>query len=452
MPLKEKERLEKVALLSAERLGFSSRTSKLTDNQCCNDLNNSNSAKTLPISENIPTFDFMARTFTNPEIKRGTDVLDVPKGSTKKAEQAKKTWHIEFYCFDPQSNKMKRSRFTDNLNRLKDPKEKELEAQRLCKMYNDLLEGGWSPFDEFNNEKLRKDAISIGVDEATEAFLQHHRDKGSRKKTIQSYDSKLKLIAGYFGNQKVNDIQDNDVLKFLSRIEKDYKWSPKTYNNAKGIYYGLFQFLILEKYIKENPFLYTPSRTVPKTEKHQVFKDDHFKTIMDSLKSDPYTDFFCKAIYYTCIRPKELRELQLKHIDLEKGTIFVPSHISKNKKDAYVNIDPNFRKELDKLDIDNYDKEFYLTGSLVSIIGKTKVGDGTPYRRFIAHLEKLKLLNNNYTLYSFKHTSNVKRFMAGWTLAEIMIANRHASLEQTENYLKDLTKFVDISKKEVPAI
>lgn len=413
---------------------------------------NSYLAKTLPTSENIPTFDFMARSFTNPEIKRGNEVLDIPKGSTKKAEQAKRPWYIEFYCFDPQSNKMKRSRFRDNLNRIKDPKEKELEAQRLCKMYNDLLEGGWSPFDEINNEKLRKDAISVGVDEATEAFLQHHRDKGSRKKTIQSYDSKLKLIASYFGNQKVNDIQDNDVLKFLSKIEKDNKWSPKTYNNAKGIYYGLFQFLILEKYIKENPFLHLPSRTVPKTEKHQVFKDDHFITIMDSLKSDPYTDFFCKAIYYTCIRPKELRELQLKHIDLEKGTIFVPSHISKNKKDAYVNIDPNFRKELDKLDIANYDKDFYLTGSLVSIIGETKVGDGTPYRRFIAHLEKLKLLNNNYTLYSFKHTSNVKRFMAGWTLAEIMIANRHASLEQTENYLKDLTKFVDISKKEVPAI
>src|SRR5690606_11799254 len=297
----------------------------------------------------------------------------------------------------------------------KDPKEKELEAQRLCKMYNDLLEGGWSPFDEINNEKLRKDSISIGVDEATQAFLQHHRDKGRRKKTIQSYDSKLKLIAGYFGNQKVNDIQDNDVLKFLSRIEKDNKWSPKTYNNAKGIYYGLFQFLILEKYIKENPFLHLPSRTVPKTEKHQVFKDDHFITIMDSRKSDPYTDFFCKAIYYTCIRPKELRELQLKHIDLEKGTIFVPSHISKNKKDAYVDIDPNFRKELNKLNIIGQDETLSLTASVVTVIGKSIVSVGVRYRRFIRYLKVLNLLENNYTLYSFKYTSNVRKFIAGWS-------------------------------------
>lgn len=135
---------------------------------------------------------------------------------------------------------MKRCRFTDNLNRIKNPKEKELEAQRLWKVYNNLLEGGWSPYDEISNEKLRKDTISIGVDEATEAFLQHHIDKGSRTKTIQSYASKLKLISDYFSNRKVNEIQDNDVLKFLLTVEKKNAWSPKTYNNAKR---NLFRFV-----------------------------------------------------------------------------------------------------------------------------------------------------------------------------------------------------------------
>src|SRR5690606_36930491 len=137
----------------------------------------------------------------------------------------------------------------------------------------------------------------------------------------------------------------NDVLKFSSKIDKDSKWSPKTYNNAKAIYYGLFQYLIFEKFIKENSFLLIPTRTVPKTAMHQVFSDDHFKMIMDSLRSDPDTDFFCKAIYYTCIRPKELRELQLKHVDLDNGTVYIPFHISKNKKDGHVSITPNFRRE-----------------------------------------------------------------------------------------------------------
>lgn len=70
----------------------------------------------------------MARAFTNPEIKRGKKILEVPKGSTKKAEEAKNVWYIEFNCFGSRSGKMKRTRVTDNLNRIKNPKEKELEA------------------------------------------------------------------------------------------------------------------------------------------------------------------------------------------------------------------------------------------------------------------------------------------------------------------------------------
>lgn len=38
----------------------------------------------------------------------------------------------------------------------------------------------------------------------------------------------------------------------------------------------------------------------------------------------------------------------------------------------------------------------------------------------------------------FKHLSNVRKFRAGWTLAEICSANRHGSLSETETYLKEL--------------
>ena len=59
-------------------------------------------------------------------------------------------------------------------------------------------------------------------------------------------------------------------------------------------------------------------------------------------------------------------------------------------------------------------------------------------------------MDNNYTLYSFKHLSNVRKFRAGWTLAEICSANRHGSLSETETYLKELLKFVR-SDKAIPS-
>ena len=67
-------------------------------------------------------------------------------------------------------------------------------------------------------------------------------------------------------------------------------------------------------------------------------------------------------------------------------------------------------------------------------------------------LKILNLDNKGYTLYSFKHFSNLQRFHAGWTIAEIMKANRHSSITMTETYLKNINKVTDISKKDVPKI
>lgn len=57
-----------------------------------------------------------------------------------------------------------------------------------------------------------------------------------------------------------------------------------------------------------------------------------------------------------------------------------------------------------------------------------------------------------YTLYSFKHYSNIQRLGNGWNIAEIMKANRHGSVSMTDNYLKEITRDTEISKKAVPAI
>lgn len=435
-----------------ENVGLDTKESNITDNKSIVDSKIHLSAKSLPNPKELTIFDSMATKHTIPEIKRGKEITDVPKGSTKRIEQAKQTWFIEFHHFHTPTGKMKRYRRTDDLNRIKDPKEKELHAQNICQMYKDLLEGDWSPYDEEHNDKLRRNSISLTIEEASTKFIQYNKDKGNRSKTIQSYESKLYFISNYFGERKVNEIQDNDAFNFLIAIEKANKWSPSTFNNARIVYYGLFEYLILEKYINENPFKNIKSKPVSKSDKHQVFSDKHLKLIMNSLAKDSYTDFFCKSIYYTCIRPKELRALQLKHIDLKAGIITVPHYISKNKKDGFVNIDPNYLKELKRLNLSDYPQDYYLTGCTKNIVGIKAVGENTPYNRFVAHLKKLELDKKNYTLYSFKHTSNVKKYIGGWTLAEIMKANRHASIEQTENYLKDLTKFVDISKKKVPTI
>jgi integrase len=156
-------------------------------------------------------------------------------------------------------------------------------------------------------------------------------------------------------------------------------------------------------------------------------------------------------IYYTCIRPKELRLTQLKYIDFDNERIIIPASVSKNKKALPVKIDKALLEELTKLGISNYPSDYFLFGDTKNIIAMRQIGENTPYKRFNKCLTALGLLNKNYTLYSFKHLSNVRKYIAGWSIAEICLANRHSSLVETETYLKDLIKFIP-NERSIPVI
>lgn len=434
----------------AESEGFKTSVNYLSKYQLDIEKYLINSAKTLPQLKNDVIFDNMEPKYTNPEIKRGNVVKEIPKGSTRKKEQAKQTWYISFQAYDPVSNSMKRKRITGYINRIKDPDEKEETAQLLCETYRELLEGGWNPFDENSNEKLRKTTINITMKEGADLFIESHKMKGSRLKTIQSYESKLKYISYYFGEKKVIDIQDNEIIKFMHETASKNEWSPKTFNNAKAIYFGMYEYFKLEKYITINHFSAISTKPVPKTKKHKVFTDEDFKIIMEAINKDKLLALFTRSIYYTCIRPGELMQLKRKHFDFERNQIFVPAYISKNKKDGYVHITEEYKQLL--MPFENIDENYHLFCNDDCLYGTVPFHPNRPYKRFISILKKLDLDNKGYTLYSFKHFSNVKKFLACWSVAEIMKANRHASIEETENYLKDLMDFVDITKKSIPTI
>ncbi|RZL44103.1 MAG: site-specific integrase [Pedobacter sp.] len=316
-----------------------------------------------------------------------------------------------------------------------------------------MLENGYNPFEKQSSIEVQKKLIPITIIDAREKFVVYHKAKKTRDKSIKSYLSKINQFISFVGEYKrVIDVTELDVINYLHAFEHSEKWTGVTYNMAKVCLNNLFKFLLTNKYINVNPVSSVERRKQVKTELHQVFTDDDFKLIMDWLKhNDNYCLLFVKMIYYTCIRPKELRLTQLKYIDLNNERIIIPASVSKNKKALPVKIDPSLMTEFNKLNLSSYSSESYLFGDTKTIIGSKKIGENTPYKRFHKCLEELRLLNKNYTLYSFKHLSNVRKYLAGWSIAEICSANRHSSLVETETYLKDLIKFIPATKS-IPQI
>ena len=363
----------------------------------------------------------MFQNFTPPKLNKGTTVTSVPKGSTKAKEQAKENWYIDFSFLNTSTGKMQRFRPTKDGNRIKDSVEKLRFFNALVNTYRDLLEGGWNPVDEESNAKLRRSTISLSLKDGRELFKAYHKSKGTRPKSIATYLSKLNAFILHYGeDRKANEISDYEITTFLNHQEETQCWVGTTYVNAKTNLNNFFKYLKANRYIPENPVTGTETRKKIKTEKHKVFGDEDFIQIMDWLtKHDPYALLFCRTIYYTCIRPKELRYLQLKYIDLKSGVITVPASIAKNKTALPVRIDPSLMAEFDKLNLANRDQEDFLFGCTKTIVASKRIGENTPYDRFHKCLKQLGLLNKDYTLYSFKHLSNVRKFLSGWTVAQI---------------------------------
>ncbi len=392
--------------------------------------------------------------FTVPFIHTGKVPARIPRGSNKLAEIAKNKWYVEFHFHDHRVEAPRRFRLSKNLNRLKDYQQK-LDAftELLSSCINDL-NGGWNPIEEQIGpiEIPAGSGNSLHLKDAIEKFLEYHVSKGNRPKTIGSYKSKLKLFIEHLGDVEVGRITDYHITEFLNTCEKTRDWTGVTYNFARITLNNLFVYLRRHKYTVVNPATGLESRKEIKTELHQVFSDEDFTKIMDWLRlNDPYALLFVKTIYYTCIRPKELRQTKLKHIDITHDRIIIPANISKNKKAIPVQIDKTLKTELLAIGIKDYPSEFYLFGDINKIIGPTMIGENKPYNRFQSCLKALNLTGKNYTLYSFKHLSNVRKYLAGWTIAEICAANRHSSLVETETYLKDLMKFIPVTKP-VPII
>lgn len=371
----------------------------------------------------------MTKNYTIPVILQG-------KIRSTKALQANEKWYVEFH-YDG-----KRYRKSNGLNRIKDYQKKIKEFSELRVYYEKLLADG--NFNTIQPTKIEIPTISIAI----ENYIQLQKDKDCRKKTIQTYISKLKYLDSIYGKLHVDLIQPNHMNKLLIQLGK--QWMPKTFNNCKGIFYGFFEYCIAEGFIEKNPLSKIKSKYVPKTNKHKVFSDEDFKKIMFEVEKDKMLCLFVKAIYYTCIRPRELMQLQRKHYDFKRNLIFIPANISKNRKDGYAIITPAFKKLIKQFE--SIDEDFHFFCNEDCLYGTIPYHPTRPYKKLISILKRIGLDKKGYTMYSFKHFSNVKKFLAGWSLAEIMKANRHASIEETENYLKDLLDFVDISEKEVPSI
>lgn len=167
----------------------------------------------------------------------------------------------------------------------------------------------------------------------------------------------------------------------------------------------------------------------------RYFQPHQAAVLKDYLsKNDPELWLYCQFVYFCFIRPRsELRFLQVKHIFFEERKILIPGTVAKNNKTQYVAIPDTFYPALAFLKRRKPNEFLFPSRRDES----KPIGVNTLGEKHREILDKLGF-DNEYQVYSWKHTGAVNAVKAGISLKDLQIQLRHHSLDMVDKYLRQL--------------
>lgn len=251
-----------------------------------------------------------------------------------------------------------------------------------------------SSFTRFQADKLYT-PINVTA-EVLENFRSFLQAEGKANKTINEYLWAAQLVSEYLKKKAITQKSVNTTDLHVRKIKNQtMRYRPLTFQ-----------------------------------EKDTIF--NHFRT------ANPHFNLFLLSVYYTCIRPGELRRLQIKLFTPQYVT--VPWYAAKNGLTQQVQILAPLQEALADFNISAMPKSLYL-------FGKNFLPGPDPYngkhtsdfwREACNHLG----ISKDAMLYGLKHTFNLDYVENNKTNIDwewLRRHNRHSTVRQTQDYIYNLT-------------
>ncbi len=347
-----------------------------------------------------------------------------------------KRWYIIFSVFDV-SEKCLKKKYDYEVNKFPDASTRRRFAKKFIKEINDMLEEGYV----IGAEEPKEYKVPT-LEDAFKNVLSIKKSEYSHA-TYNAYSSKVNLFLSwtsitYHHVVLLTDLDKSDVTNFLDAKAIEGK-SPTTINHFREVLSSIFNDIIeREDCVTENPFKGIKKRKEVQSHKNLAYRGEEKTQLLNLIKTlDPKLHLFVQFMYYTFMRPNEIRQLQVHNIQLEDNRIFIEAFKSKNKKDAFVTIPPAFIPALEELTISKTSSEYLFPGKTVDCIGKNTMSDR--HKKLLERFE----FKHNHTLYSWKHTGVVDAYRAGIDIKSLQLQLRHHSLEETDTYLKSLGMYTN---------
>ncbi len=352
--------------------------------------------------------------------------------------QIKNRWFLRIKVLDYQKGCFKWAKLYGDINKYSTVEDRQSECLRMIAE----IENTGQYITNQGSKIINPNKDELFFSDTIYQFYQALENKkiSLRPSTYSKYKGQIRIFEKYLFDARLEHLplgkMSYDIAKeFLNKIILVNKQCNNTYNSYLTLFSGFYTL-----FVKQKKVLYNPFEDFKRLSKNSVPSPYFSKELVTKIKAQALdTDLqlwlFIQFIYYCFIRPKELRFLQLKHIQFDSQQILIPAHISKNKKSQYVAI-PTVLFEQIKCWY-NRDKEYYLFGS-AAVPGCYQVNENSMKLRHRKILDSLQI-SSEYKLYGWKHTGAVNFTRAGGNLKDLQMQLRHHSLDQVNQYMQSMT-------------
>lgn len=291
---------------------------------------------------------------------------------------------------------------------------------------------------------VREVTPKITVRKAIDEFLKQY----PVKKVKNSYRVVTDMLEKFLGDRvqgSIKAVAKEDLREMLRDLREAKEWTGTTYNDKVKKLRTFFNFCVDEKeWFKESPA--NKVKLLEKVDKamNTALTDDDAVLVKQKMlahEMQPYgllMHRFCMTVYYTLSRPvEETRQMKRKDINFERKLITFASLRAKGGQGGSIPMAPELESMFREMGVDKLPGEYYIFGEEF-----TPGPIAIPEQRFQwfwrEKIRRPNNLNEDYTIYSFKHMRVIHLYESGVKPADIQRMCRHKSATEFETYLRDL--------------
>ncbi|MGZ8567755.1 MAG: tyrosine-type recombinase/integrase [Bacteroidia bacterium] len=357
------------------------------------------------------------------------------------ADSKDQRWFISYYAWHPTLKKLKKKKYYGQLSKIQNLKQREITAAKYVRSINSVLKKGV----EFDLGQHREKNIielkqEFNIEQAFQ-YLTETRFKALAPKTRSNYEGNFKELLKFLLWQfkhypHPKEITPELFAAFIDTVHARTDIENQTKNNIIERVRIVFGHMKDSKIITQNP-CESIKKLKTGTGRNIAYNDKQVKILKPIIQDQhPALWNFIQFLYYGLMRPDEVRQLQIFHIDILKHRIYIPGKNTKIGRGEYIEIWAGLMPALVAMNLEKYPEHYFIFGNEDGP-GKAPLGVNTMYARHKRILEDLNF-TEDYTLYSWTHTGAVAAYEATKDIKAIQKQKRHKDIRDTDIYLKSL--------------